>query len=188
MDSGAGRVVVISGPSGVGKTTLSRRLLEDPRLARSVTATTRLPRPGEVNGRDYHFLSAEEFAAWENQGEFLETAETFGRRYGTPRRSVAAVWNQDRVPVLDIDYQGVRRLRELGYRGVFIQVRPPALDALKERLAQRGTSAEELARRVARAQTELDQASLYDYQVINDDVERALGEIRGLLQRDCFGA
>ena len=145
-----GGLAVFSGPSGSGKTSICKALLEDPRLSLSVSATTRPPRPGDVDGVDYHFLSAERFQELLDEDGFVEWAEVYGHRYGTLRAPLveASSW-QDRLMLLDIDVQGAIQLRDQGIRAVFLFVAPPSLEVLRTRLEARGTDSPEVIERVA---------------------------------------
>jgi len=180
-----GRMLVVSGPSGSGKSTICKRLLLDPRVVFSVSATTRKPRPGEVDGRDYHFLSADEFRARIAKGAFVEHAEVFGNLYGTLREPMEAAKARGQVYLLEIDVQGANQLRALGEEGVYIFIAPPDFEELKRRLSGRGTeSPEVLQRRLHKAEDELRERHRYDHVVVNDDLERAVGEVRRLAGLD----
>lgn len=178
-----GILVVLSGPSGVGKDTVLRRVFElDPRLRYSVSYTTRPPRPGEIDGEAYHFVDDATFDALERAGEFLEWALVHGYRYGTLRRLVEEALAAGQDVVLKIDVQGARTLRERGVEGLFVFLLPPSEEALLERLRARGTDDEEtLARRTADSRRELAEAGRYDHRVVNDDVERAAREIVSII-------
>ncbi|MEY2745584.1 MAG: hypothetical protein RL112_626 [Planctomycetota bacterium] len=174
-----GRMLVVSGPSGSGKSTICKRLLLDPRVVFSVSATTRKPRPGEVDGCDYHFLSADEFRARIAKGAFIEHAEVFGNLYGTLREPMEAAKARGQVYLLEIDVQGANQLRALGEEGVYIFIAPPDFEELKRRLAGRGTeSPEVLQRRLHKAEDEMRERHRYDHVVVNDDLERAVAEVR----------
>jgi guanylate kinase len=181
----AGRVIVISGPSGAGKTTLLKELLSRcDRLIPSVSATTRNPRPGEVDGRDYHFLTREEFERRREAGEFLECAEVFGGGdwYGTLKSEVATRLTAGKWVVLEIDVEGTRAIVEQYPDAVTIFVRPDSLDELERRLRSRGTETESaIERRLATARRELTFADMYRYQVTNQTVARAVDEILQIL-------
>ena len=178
-----GLLVVISGPSGVGKTTVAQRLLQTPYYARAVTATTRSPRPGEVDGVDYRFLDEKTFRDGIAAGRFLEHAEVHGRLYGTPRDAVEAILHQGLICLLVIDVQGAATLRASGADARYVFVAPPSDEELERRLKGRKTdSAIAISQRLANARTELARRSEYDTVVINDDLERVVGEISGLVQ------
>ena len=181
-----GKLVVISGPSGAGKTTLLKRLYATALvpLVTSVSATTRPPRPGEVDGVDYHFLSKEEFARQRERGEFLECFEVYQRGdwYGTLKSEVTPRLAAGKWVVLEIDVQGTLAVVEQYPQAVTIFVRPSSLAELERRLRDRGTESEAaLARRLEVARRELASADRYRFQVINDDVEAALKQLRDIL-------
>ncbi len=186
MSSTPGRVIVISGPSGAGKTTLLRELLERcDRLVPSVSATTRSPRPNEVNGRDYHFLSRDEFEQRRQHGDFLESAEVFGGGdwYGTLADEVAPRLAAGKWVVLEIDVEGTRAIVRQFPDAVTIFVRPETLQELERRLRSRGTESESaIERRLAVARNELSFADMYRYQVTNQSVDRAVEEILNILE------
>jgi guanylate kinase len=172
-------ILVITGPSGVGKGTLIKRLLERvPGLQLAVSATTRTPRPDEVNGRDYHFLSAEDFERRATAGEFVEHARYAGNRYGT---LVSELERPARGIVLEIDVQGARQVREALPDAVQVFIEPPSFAELESRLARRGSDRrEQIERRLAAARGELDAAGEFDHRVVNDDLERAVQELERL--------
>jgi guanylate kinase len=173
-------VLVITGPSGVGKGTLIRLLLTRfPRMALSVSATTRKPRPGEADGVDYHFLSAEEFQRRIDAGEFLEWAEYAGNRYGTLRSEL----ERDAHPlVLEIEVQGARQVRERVEAATSVFIAPPSDEALRTRLVGRGSdSPEQIERRLAVAREELAAEGEFDYVVVNDDLDAAVERLSELV-------
>ena len=179
-----GLMLVLSSPSGAGKTTLSRKLLEaDPAVELSVSVTTRKQRPGEVDGRDYHFIDAERFDAMLKQGELLESAQVFGHRYGTPRAPVEAALGRGRDVLFDIDWQGTQQLREKAVHDlVSIFVLPPSIPDLERRLRARAQDSDEVIHaRMARAADEMSHWAEYDYVVINTDIDRAFSEVRSIL-------
>ncbi len=187
-DCGPGRLVVISGPSGVGKTTVVSDLFRrcPLPLVGSVSATTRAPRPGEVDGLDYHFLSPEEFSSRRKRGEFLECFEVFGQGvwYGTLLSEVTPGLRQGKWVVLNIDVQGALAVVARDPHAITIFIRPSSLAVLEERLRGRGTENESsLQRRLEQARKELALADRYQHQVVNDDVGRAAGEICQILQQ-----
>lgn len=171
-----GMMLVLSSPSGAGKTTLARRLLAgDPTIGMSVSVTTRNRRPGEVDGVDYHFTTLEDFEARVGRGEFLEHATVFGNAYGTPRAPVEAVLRAGRDVLFDIDWQGTQQLKEKAREDVVsIFILPPSRAELHHRLSSRGQdSAETVARRMAQANGEISHWAEYDYVIVNDDLDRA---------------
>lgn len=172
-------MLLISGPSGCGKSTLCRRLVEDPRVVFSISATTRTKREGEVDGRDYHFLSKEEFAARIERGEFVEHAEVYGNMYGTLRADMNAALEAGQVFLVEIDVQGALQLMALDVPGIYVFVAPPSFEVLRQRLEGRGSETpESLERRLKKAEDEYRERLRYDHIVVNEDVEQALSEIR----------
>ncbi len=179
-----GLMLVLSSPSGAGKTTLSRRLLEsDSGITLSVSATTRPKRPAEVHGRDYYFVSQAEFDAMVKRGEFLEHATVFGNSYGTPRAPVEKALAEGRDVLFDIDWQGTQQVREKAREDlVSVFILPPSREALLERLKTRAQdSADVVAARMAKANGEMSHWAEYDYVVVNDDVVRAQAQIETIL-------
>lgn len=178
-----GVLFVVSGPSGVGKSTLVRAALARvPDLGFSVSATTRAPRPGERDGVDYHFVSEEGFHQRVAEGEFLEYATVYDRSYGTLRKPTEAVLAEGRSILLDIDVKGSAQVRVAMPEAVHVFILPPSWDALERRLVARGTDAPEvIARRMALAEEQLLAAPTYDYQVVNDDLEAAHAVLQGIL-------
>ena len=179
-----GLMLVLSSPSGAGKTTLSRKLLAaDPGVELSVSVTTRKQRPGEVDGRDYHFLDAPRFDAMVENGELLEWAQVFGNRYGTPRLPVEATLVQGRDVLFDIDWQGTQQLREKADRDlVSIFVLPPSIPDLELRLRTRAQDSDEVIHaRMGKAADEMSHWAEYDYVVINTDIDRAFAQVQSIL-------
>ena len=170
-----GRLIVISGPSGAGKSTLIRQALaEIPELAYSVSATTRKPRKGEVDGRDYIFLSREEFERWIEEERFLEWAEYSGNLYGTPEAKVEESLAEGRSIILEIELQGARKVREKRPDAVMVFVRAPSLEETRKRLEGRATEdVEALERRMTTALGEVAAMSEFDREVVNGDRSRA---------------
>jgi guanylate kinase len=175
--------LVLAAPSGTGKTTIARTLVERfDDVVFSISATTRAPRKGEVDGRDYHFLSRVAFEAEIANGSLVEWAEVHGNLYGTPRRSLEEALQRGEHPLLDIDVQGAGQIREQVPEAVRIFVFPPSAEVLRARLTARGTEdPEEVARRLRAAQRELEEAVHFDYIVVNEELERAVREVREIL-------
>jgi guanylate kinase len=184
-----GRLVVLSGPSGSGKSTLAQRLLALPglRLKVSISATTRAPRPGEEPGRDYYFVSKEQFE--QMRDGLLESAQVHGNLYGTPQGPVREAMAAGTCVLLVIDVQGGVQVRERVPGALLVFVKSPDFLTLEARLRARGTDDERtIERRLAGARRELELASSYDVQVINDDLERAVGDLAAILTRNGCGA
>ena len=177
------RVFVITGPSGVGKGTLIRGLMERlPQLELSVSATTRVPRPGERDGVEYHFLTREEFDRHVAAGEFVEHADYAGRSYGTLRRELQARVSAGTPVVLEIEVQGARQVRESVPNAVQVFIAPPSLDALRTRLIGRGTDdPEEVERRLQVAERELRAQPEFGYVVVNDRLDDALKQLTAIV-------
>jgi guanylate kinase len=185
MIPAVGKVFVITGPSGVGKGTLIEQLLERiPELELSTSATTREPRPGEVDGRDYHFLSPEEFRRRLEVGDFLEHASYSGNYYGTLKDEVEGRVRECRSVVLEIEVQGARQVRDaLGEEAVLIFIAPPDEAVLRERLEGRGTDPPDaIAQRLRTAEVELAARSEFPLEVVNDDLQKAAAELEGLVR------
>ena len=179
-----GKVFVITGPSGVGKGTLIERLLDAvPELELSVSATTREPRAEEVDGRDYHFLTPEEFERRVEAADFLEHATYSGNRYGTLREEVERRLAEGRSVVLEIEIQGARQVRAAMPEAVLIFIAPPDPAALRERLEGRGTdSPEAIARRLRTAEIELEAQDEFPHVVVNDEVQKSASELEKLVR------
>ena len=179
-----GLLLVMSSPSGAGKTTLSRRLLAaDPMITMSVSVTTRPPRPGEVNGKDYHFITQEEFARLRDRSDLLEYAEVFGNFYGTPKRPVTEALQAGRDVLFDIDWQGTQQLgAAMEDDLVRIFILPPSAEELRERLIGRAQdSASTVAKRMAKAADEISHWPEYDYVIVNENIEKAGAEVEAIL-------
>lgn len=180
-----GLMLVLSSPSGAGKTTLSRMLLEsEADIEMSVSVTTRPIRPGEVDGRDYFFKTPEEFTAMRDNGELLEWALVFDNFYGTPKAAVEGALQQGRDVLFDIDWQGAENLTKTDHKDdlVTVFILPPSAEALETRLRDRAQdSPDVVSKRMAGASNEIQHWDEYDYIVINTDLENALQELRGIL-------
>jgi guanylate kinase len=178
------KVFVITGPSGVGKGTLIEKLLERiPELELSVSATTREPRPGEEDGRDYHFLTESGFERRVEAGDFLEHAAYSGHRYGTLREAVEGRLAEGRSVVLEIEVQGARQVRAAMPEAVLIFIAPPDPEALRQRLEGRGTdSPEAIERRLRTAELELEARVEFPHVIVNDDVQKAAAELEALVR------
>lgn len=182
-----GLMLILSSPSGAGKTTLSRRLLEtDPNIAMSVSVTTRPPRPGEVDGEDYFFLNTEDFGLMRNKGELLEHAKVFDNWYGTPRAPVDKALSAGRDVMFDIDWQGTQQLEDNAAEDIVkVFILPPSSHELERRLTQRAQDPPEVvAGRMARASDEISHYAEYDYIIINIDIEKSLEDLTAILRAE----
>jgi guanylate kinase len=182
-----GTMLVLSSPSGAGKTTLSRMLLEvDPAVELSVSATTRPQRPGEVDGRHYHFVDRARFDEMIRGDELLEWAEVFGHRYGTPRAPVEAALGRGHDVLFDIDWQGTQQLREKARNDlVSVFVLPPSVPELERRLTTRAQDHRDVIRsRMAKASDEMSHWAEYDYVVINRDLDQAFADLQSILSAE----
>lgn len=183
-----GLLLILSSPSGAGKSTLARMLMAwDPTMRFSVSATTRAPRPGELDGREYHFVSRADFEAMVAAGDMLEHAEVFGNLYGSPRAPVEAAMAEGRDTVFDIDWQGGQQIRNsgLGRDVVSVFVLPPSIAELDRRLHSRGQDSEAvIAGRMARAEGEISHWAEYDYVLVNRDLESTYKDLQGILEAE----
>jgi guanylate kinase len=182
-----GLMFVLSSPSGAGKTTLSRMLIDRmPGLKMSVSATTRLMRPGEVDGRDYHFIDKARFDEMSKRSELLESATVFDNRYGTPRAPVEAALAAGQDVLFDIDWQGTQQLREKARADVVsVFILPPSAADLEKRLHSRAQDSDEVIRgRMDRASHEMSHWAEYDYIVINHDIDEAFAEVQSILKAE----
>ncbi len=179
----AGDVFVITAPSGTGKTTLLKQLMAvEPRLRFSISYTTRAPRPGEVHGRDYFFVTPEEFARLRDQGALAEWVEQFGYAYGTSRPWVEETLAAGADVVFDIEPRGAKALKQVFPHGTFIFILPPSWEQLERRLQVRGKMDEaEMHRRLEQGRQEVQEAAWYDFLVINDDLPTALTQLRAIV-------
>lgn len=183
-----GLLVILSSPSGAGKSTLARRLMAwDPKMSFSVSATTRAPRPGEEDGREYFFRSKSQFAEMVAAGEMLEHAEVFGNSYGTPKGPVADRLAEGHDVILDIDWQGGQQVRNssLGPDVVSIFVLPPSIAELERRLKTRAQDSDEvIAGRMAKSEAEISHWAEYDYVLVNSDLDETEAKLRTILQAE----
>ena len=178
-----GLLIVISGASGTGKGTVCKKLLEDlPQMFYSISATTRQPRNGEVDGKEYFFISVEQFKSWLAEDKFLEYAEVYGNFYGTPLHKIEERRNNGVDVLLEIDVQGALKVMSKCPDGVYIFLLPPSLDELCNRIKNRGTeSPESLQRRINSATNEIATAKNYQYVVVNDSVNAAVEKIKSII-------
>ncbi|MBZ4687054.1 MAG: guanylate kinase [Clostridia bacterium] len=176
-------LIVLSGPSGAGKGTLSKLLVKEmPNLYCSVSATTRPKREGEVDGVNYYFISEEEFMEMKAKGEFLEWAKVYDNYYGTPIKKVEEQLRKGNDVLLEIDIQGALQVKKRFSKGVFIFIVPPSIDELKRRIIKRGTDPQEVInKRMSCVQDELSYVSEYDYVVVNDNLETALEKLKAII-------
>lgn len=186
MSSNTNFLVVISSPSGGGKTTIVNAVLERvPHTRLSVSHTTRQPRPGEVNGRDYFFVSRDDFLQMRARGEFLESAEVFGNLYGTSKRMVEQILAAHCDVILDIDVQGAAQIRAQSPDALTIFLMPPSFDELKRRLNLRGTETPaSMSRRLEVARAEVARYAEFDYLVINDDLQEACQAVEAIVRAE----
>jgi len=180
----AGNLYVVAAPSGAGKTTLVRLLLEaEPAVQLSISFTTRQPRPGEQNGREYHFVDTVAFKAMIERNEFLEWAEVHGNFYGTSKKWIADQLAADADVLLEIDWQGAQQVRKLFPAAIGVFILPPSMEELERRLTGRGTDAADvIARRLAAAQAEMRHVGEFDYVIINNQLEEALLDLRAIVR------
>ncbi|ACL21910.1 guanylate kinase [Desulfitobacterium sp. LBE] len=183
MEQNHGLLIVLSGPSGAGKGTLCQELLRQlPQVKYSVSATTRQPRPGEVDGLHYYFRSREEFQTMIEQDQLLEWAEFCGNYYGTPQFAVEQAIQAGNDVILEIEIQGALQVKQRFPQGVFIFVVPPSMDELSQRIHKRGTESEEvIQKRLQTAARELEYVSEYDYVVVNDEIPLAVDKLKSIL-------
>lgn len=182
------RLIVISAPSGAGKTTLCDRLLQEfPNISLSISTTTRRMRPYEKDGVHYDFVTKKEFEARKKRGEFAETAEVHGHQYGTPKKRILELLDQKKNILFDIDVQGAMSLLKAYQDSVLlIFIHPPSMQILEERLRNRQSdSATSIEKRLENAYNELEWSKKFDYQITNDNLERAYQELRGILKKEC---
>ena len=181
-----GKLIVISGPSGAGKSTVVGRAIQGREdMCFSTSVTTRGPRPGEVDGKDYFFIDEERFQQMVEQGELLEHASYVSHSYGTPKAFVEQQMDAGMNVILDIEVQGARQVREKMSDAVLVFIVPPSMEELRRRLEGRGTeSADTISARLQRAREELKEASLYDYIIVNDKIDEAAAEFAAILKAE----
>jgi guanylate kinase len=182
----SGKLFVITAPSGAGKTSLIEAVMRgDPSLKISVSYTTRAPRPGEKNGVDYHFVDEPTFLAMRTRGEFLESAEVHGNRYGTARQVIVEAVQRGEVLILEIDWQGAQQVRRLYPDCVGIFILPPSVEELERRMRSRGQDSDAvIRRRVANARQELEHAGEFKYAIINKDFDAAQHELAEIIRKE----
>ncbi|XP_030289031.1 guanylate kinase 1b isoform X2 [Sparus aurata] len=184
------RPVVLSGPSGAGKSTLLKRLMKEHEgvFGFSVSHTTRNPRPGEENGKDYHYTTREAMQEGIDNGDFIENAEFSGNMYGTSKAAIEDVRAQNLICILDVDIQGVRRIKETDLNPIYISIQPPSMEILEKRLRDRQTETEDsLQKRLEAARIDMEQSKVpgvFDVVIINDDLERAYEELKDILNEE----
>ncbi|MDQ7032730.1 MAG: guanylate kinase [Desulfonauticus sp.] len=179
----AGLLIIICAPSGTGKSTLISLLRKDfPQFQFSISYTTRTPRPGEVHGRDYFFVSKEKFLELQKKDFFAEWAKVHENYYGTPKNAIFEALKQGKDLLFDIDVQGALQLKNNLQQGVYVFIFPPSLEELKNRLLNRATdSKEQIQIRLKNAQKEIEQASVFDYWIVNDDLKKAYLELKSII-------
>ena len=181
VEQSRGLLLIVSAPSGAGKTSICREILRMfPNVRFSVSSTTRSPRPGETDGKDYHFISTEEFRERIASGEFVEWVENYGQLYGTSKKTMNAFLKQGYDMILDIEPRGAKAIREQYPQGVFIFILPPSLAELKSRLSRRGDSGGVMERRLRSSLDEIRAALWYDYIIFNDRLEEAVDRFRAV--------
>jgi len=183
-----GLLIILSSPSGAGKSTLARRLMVwDPSLSFSVSATTRSPRPGEIDGEHYHFMEESEFKSLVSGGQMLEHAHVFGNFYGSPMAPVAEAIEEGRDVLFDIDWQGAQQIRnsDLGKHTLSVFILPPSIPELKRRLETRAQdSAEVIAKRMRKSWDEISRWDAYDYVLVNDDVDETEARLKTIIEAE----
>ncbi|KAM9385622.1 guanylate kinase 1b [Pholidichthys leucotaenia] len=184
------RPVVLSGPSGAGKSTLLKRLMKEHEgvFGFSVSHTTRNPRPGEEDGKDYHFTTKEVMQEAIDNGEFIENAEFSGNMYGTSKAAIEDVQAKNLICILDVDIQGVKRIKETDLNPIYISIQPPSMEILEKRLRDRQTETEEsLQKRMEAARVDMElskEPGVFDIVIINDDLEKAYEELKDILNEE----
>ncbi len=180
-----GLLFVVSGPSGAGKGTICKKLIEKIDIDLSVSMTTRKPRPGEIDGKNYYFVSEEEFNETISKDGFLEYAMVYGNYYGTPRTAVMKKLEEDRDVVLEIDIQGALKIRETYPKGVFIFILPPSMSELRKRITGRGSESEDdINLRLGETLKEVSYIDKYDYCVINGEINEAVNRVAAIIKAE----
>lgn len=180
-----GMLIVVSGPSGCGKGTVLAEILKSDRIFYSVSATTRSPRPGEMDGVNYYFLTKEKFEKLIEEDGMLEYASYCGNYYGTPKKPVEDMLEQGKHVILEIEVQGAMKVMEKCPEAVFVFILPPSLKELERRLNKRGTEAEDvIKKRLSEAAGEISQAHKYDYAVINGELEKAVDDLKAIIRAE----
>jgi guanylate kinase len=180
-----GLFIVVSAPSGCGKGTILRQILRDDNYYYSVSATTRSPRTGEIDGRDYHFISKDDFQQLIYKKQMLEFAEYCGNYYGTPKKAIDEKLAEGKNVILEIEVQGAMQVKKLVDDAVFIFIAPPSVDELRRRLNKRGTESDEVIEgRINQALTELEKQGEYDYIIVNDELEVAVEDFKSIARSE----
>ncbi len=181
-DSHRGQIIVVSAPSGAGKTSICKKVLKQfPELCFSVSYTTRPPREGEEDGKDYRFISREEFKSRIEEGAFAEWAENYGHFYGTAKDKIDEVLENGQDILFDIDPQGAKQIKQKYEQGVFVFVLPPSIESLRERLMQRVTEADAVIQiRLARAMEDIKEVVWYDYVIINEEIKKSIEILKSI--------
>jgi len=177
-----GQLIVVSGPSGAGKGTICRMLIDQIEASLSISMTTRAPRAGEINGENYYFITNKKFDSIAESGGFLEYAEVYGNYYGTPKQKVQEMLKEGKDVILEIDIQGALQIKEQYSEGTFIFILPPSMGELRKRLTRRGSETEDVInQRIKEALTEVSYIDKYDYCVVNGELSEAVARIKAII-------